>query len=1209
MPQSRSIGASDVPPIRSSTQHLGSQEQHRKVYRLKGIPLQWDSQRLETQLHTRAEIQDGTTINVRSLALDIGRPGELQMQTAVVSFSYAPQWPCQDRTSFVVGNTRLNCDTIFDGFTPLSSVHGTQPAIDCIVLPGWGGHPMGSFMAQESPHIWLIDRLARHFPNFRVWTYGYGAPLRNQLPREDVYEFAQEFISRFRRMRSVFGGVEQKSPIVVLAHSLGGLLFKEIMIKLSQSSHSIDQINVNCTYGALFFGVPSAGMDVEAIAEMVGHLPARTTLNDLDRRIGHRLRDRQHNLFCDSFGYRDSVIVRFYEMLPTPTVIPDANTQNGFSRAGPPRLLVDYQSATVGRGWETDEENIIGLYGNHTTMVKLPEDFDEDYEKIYEVLRRFSATAPTVILSRFNHSSNQAIPNLNQSPSTGPEDIRDAIRRQDQVLLQRAAERESAEHRRVRIACQDSLSFSKMSSRQQRVRANLERTCTWALRHESFTLWLEPRREFHKPALLWIKGKAGSGKSTLMKYLIHKIRELHDLNHQAKSSNPTAYLATFFFDARGNELEKSPLGMFRTLLRELLEQEPRLMEDFMGLYESKKARNDPEWHLEELREWVQEKFIKYGDKPVYIFIDALDECEETDMEAHTNARDLVNFFEDLLQTRTSGEGILEEPRTRSLHLCLSSRHYPYISVQRNIDLLEVHMEHENSADIRQYIRMKLPLDRDAMPSYRFTAKDYLGEVGEEVARRAKGVFLWVVLVVNDLKLAQDRGKSMREIRGILDRIPDALNDLFDQILEAVTQRDRSDTFQLLQFVIFAHRGVDATAAQHALAFRAEPPPVSVEQWRKSDEFLGPKKFRRWVEDTSRGLIEVVPTDREHTQSALQFIHETVRVFFLDQGCRRLLTLHSSPIANPISMIHHHFVKTCFNYLAAEDVRATVAMRTRERPAFGDYESLVKGLVETFPFLAYATCEMQRHAVEADGQSNGPSHLWMLQKFAKDERGVFTTWQNLQKLPPTRSISHLDAFNKWKDYSHKISGLEYAAMCEIPAPLSTILDFQKFGDAEVISALSHIAQTGNATAARSLVESMPSRLVPQAARIALQYTKDIDIARTLLKFGPDLHVRNELGETELHRRHDEPDFTRLLLHADADANAQTLMKSTALHLTTNPEVTRLLVGHGANPSIRNLLGLTALEMLAGMQLHPEDDAMKLRLQEKERILKEASPFRS
>lgn len=63
---------------------------------------------------------------------------------------------------------------------------------------------MGSFMAQESSHIWLIDRLARHFPNFRVWVYGYGSPLRNQLPGEDVYEFAHEFIGRLRRMRLVF---------------------------------------------------------------------------------------------------------------------------------------------------------------------------------------------------------------------------------------------------------------------------------------------------------------------------------------------------------------------------------------------------------------------------------------------------------------------------------------------------------------------------------------------------------------------------------------------------------------------------------------------------------------------------------------------------------------------------------------------------------------------------------------------------------------------------------------------------------------------------------------------------------------------------------------------------------------------------------------------------------------------------------------------
>ena len=68
-------------------------------------------------------------------------------------------------------------------------------------------------------------------------------------------------------------------------------------------------------------------------------------------------------------------------------------------------------------------------------------------------------------------------------------------------------------------------------------------------------------------------------------------------------------------------------------------------------------------------------------------------------------------------------------------------------------------------------------------------------------------------------------------------------------------------------------------------------------------------------------------------------------------------LYSSPIADPVSMVHDRLVKMYFNYLAADDVRTTVALRTMERPAMGDYETLVKDLVREFPFLAYATCEI------------------------------------------------------------------------------------------------------------------------------------------------------------------------------------------------------------------------------------------------------------
>jgi hypothetical protein len=89
---------------------------------------------------------------------------------------------------------------------------------------------------------------------------------------------------------------------------------------MSQSNDEMDWMNFVATYGALLFGVPSAGMEVEALASMVGDLPARTTLHALDNRIGQRLRNRQHQQFCDAFQFEDSVLARFYELLESPTV-------------------------------------------------------------------------------------------------------------------------------------------------------------------------------------------------------------------------------------------------------------------------------------------------------------------------------------------------------------------------------------------------------------------------------------------------------------------------------------------------------------------------------------------------------------------------------------------------------------------------------------------------------------------------------------------------------------------------------------------------------------------------------------------------------------------------------------------------------------------------------------------------------------------------
>jgi hypothetical protein len=90
---------------------------------------------------------------------------------------------------------------------------------------------------------------------------------------------------------------------------------------MKESSDTNDKYNLTSVYGALFFGVPSGGMDTKALAAMVGDKPQRYDLSLLDQEVGYRRRSRQHEEFCRAFDFEDSKIIQFFEMKKTSTVI------------------------------------------------------------------------------------------------------------------------------------------------------------------------------------------------------------------------------------------------------------------------------------------------------------------------------------------------------------------------------------------------------------------------------------------------------------------------------------------------------------------------------------------------------------------------------------------------------------------------------------------------------------------------------------------------------------------------------------------------------------------------------------------------------------------------------------------------------------------------------------------------------------------------
>jgi hypothetical protein len=76
--------------------------------------------------------------------------------------------------------------------------------------------------------------------------------------------------------------------------------------------------------------------------------------------------------------------------------------------------------------------------------------------------------------------------------------------------------------------------------------------------------------------LVWISGKPGAGKSTLMKFIHEDSHTMEILNSQIPMPKRTLIISYFFHDL-GNPLEKTFSGLLHALLFQLLFEIPELL--------------------------------------------------------------------------------------------------------------------------------------------------------------------------------------------------------------------------------------------------------------------------------------------------------------------------------------------------------------------------------------------------------------------------------------------------------------------------------------------------------------------------------------------------------------------------------------------------------------------------------------------------------
>ena len=179
----------------------------------------------------------------------------------------------------------------------------------------------------------------------------------------------------------------------------------------------------------------------------------------------------------------------------------------------------------------------------------------------------------------------------------------------------------TAEHRSLRLL--ESLRFNEINSRRNEVSASHPETFQWMYEFDktrpwdSFAAWLKEDNSIY-----WINGKAGSGKSTLMKFLVADPRT-QDLLAQW-SPDSEALIITFFFWLLGGNMQRSLKRFLCSIVYQILTEDVDLVEKLLranaGLL-SKRSIED--WSKAELRKLLMHLIVMPG-RAICIFIDGLD---------------------------------------------------------------------------------------------------------------------------------------------------------------------------------------------------------------------------------------------------------------------------------------------------------------------------------------------------------------------------------------------------------------------------------------------------------------------------------------------------------------------------------------------------------------------------------------------------------
>jgi hypothetical protein len=430
-----------------------------------------------------------------------------------------------------------------------------------------------------------------------------------------------------------------------------------------------------------------------------------------------------------------------------------------------------------------------------------------------------------------------------------------------------------------------SLHFKQIKARQFEVKTAHANTFKWIFdgssKKQQFARWLRC-----SSGIFWICGKAGSGKSTLMKFLADNDRLRSSLDGWAGGLQ--LLIASHFFWNAGTTMQKSQEGLLRTLLFQILVHSPDLISTicpnrWMTESADVTLSSLEPWSLPELSQAL-EAIASLDHLPVRLclLIDGLDEYDGDHSE-------IIRVIKTMA-------------KSPHIKLCVSSRPWTVFVDAFDNGEWKLYLQDLTRNDIRLYIKDVLEENADFRD---LKSREAAGSENlvKEIVSKAQGVFLWVYLVVRSLLRGLTNRDDMSDLTRRLAKLPGHLETYFKHMLDTIEDVYQQQTAQTFQVMANASTMLPLIAL-HFMDHEKDDPDYALQLEIGS---ISHSKFvamvdtrRRQLNARCRDLVEVTEDKDEpfFFKYGVCFLHRTVMDFLRTTDMETLMRSRSGPDFNP-----------------------------------------------------------------------------------------------------------------------------------------------------------------------------------------------------------------------------------------------------------------------------------------------------------------------